>query len=180
MKSILHTLKGMKLGGNTIKELMDTDEYHQGESNECKANAYLQHKGRPTRLKSTQDQEYDEDDDPYCQGLEESTYDSDQECQEHDDRYGNQDIPQEDEDDHGYQDHDDDRQESDQDDQQESETYNDTDLQESDQEEGETYDQDDQSDEHYNPTSAEHHSYISWISTEDVEDHEGRQSPQRY
>ena len=64
MKSILHTLKGMKIGGNTIKELMDTEEYHQGESNECKANAYLQNKGRPTRLKSTQDQEYDEEDDP--------------------------------------------------------------------------------------------------------------------
>jgi len=104
MKSILHTHKGMKIGGNTIKELMDTEEYHQGERNECNANTYLQHKGRPTRLTSTQDQEYDEDDDPYWQGLEESTYDSDQECQEHDDRYGNQDIPQEDEDDHGYQD----------------------------------------------------------------------------
>ena len=129
-------------------------------------------KGRPTRLKSTQDQEYDEDDDPYCQGLEESTYDSDQECQEHDDRYGNQDIPQEDEDDHGYQDHDDD--------QQESETYNDTDRQESDQEEGETYDQDDPSDEHHSPTKAERQSYTSWIATEDVEDHEGRQSPQEY
>ena len=135
-------------------------------------NAYLQNKGRPTRLKSTQDQEYDEEDDPYCQGLEESTYDSDQECQEHDDRYGNQDIPQEDEDDHGYQDHDDD--------QQESETYNDAYQQESDQEEGETYDQDDPSDEHHSPTKAGRQSYTSWITTEDVEDHEGRQSPQEY
>ena len=132
MKSILHTLTGMKIGGNTIKELMDTEEYHQGESNEYNANTYLQHKGRPTRLTSTKDQEYDEDDNPYCQGLEESTYDSDQECQENDDRYGNQDIPQEDEDDYGYQDQDN-WQESDQDDQQESETYND-DRQESDQE----------------------------------------------
>jgi len=35
IKSILHTLQGMKIGGNTIKELMD-DEYHQGKSNECK------------------------------------------------------------------------------------------------------------------------------------------------
>ena len=170
MRSILNTLKGMKIGGNTIKELMDTEEYHQGENNECNVNAYLQNKGRPTRLKSTQDQEYDEEDDPYCQGLEESTYDSDQECQEHDDLHGNQDIPQEDEDDHGYQDHDDD--------QQESETYNDTDAQDSDQEEGETDYQDDQSDEYHNPTKAERHSHTSWIVMEDVEDHEGRQSPQ--
>jgi hypothetical protein len=72
MKSIVHTLKGMEIGGNTIKELMDTEEYHQGEINECNENAYLQHKGRPTRLESTQDQEYDEEDDPYCQGLKES------------------------------------------------------------------------------------------------------------
>ena len=136
-------------------------------------NAYLQNKGRPTRLKSTQDQEYDEDDDPYCQGLEESTYDSDQECQEHDDRYGNQDIPQEDEDDHGYQDQDDrqetdedDRQESDQDDQQESETYNEIDQQESDQEEGDTYDQDDQSDEYHRRMKTERHSHTSWIPME--------------
>jgi len=107
MKSILYTLKDMKIGGNTIKELMDTEEYHQGENNEYNADAYLQHKGRPTRHTSTKDQECDEDDDPYCQGLEESTYDSDQECQEHDDQYGNQDIPQDDEDDQGYQDHDD-------------------------------------------------------------------------
>jgi hypothetical protein len=85
MKSILYTLKDMKIGGNTIKELMDTEEYHQGENNEYNADAYLQHKGRPTRHTSTKDQECDKDDDPYCQGLEESTYDSDQECQEHDD-----------------------------------------------------------------------------------------------
>ncbi len=85
MKSILYTLKDMKIGGNTIKELMDTEEYHQGENNEYNADAYLQHKGRPTRHTSTKDQGCDKDDDPYCQGLEESTYDSDQECQEHDD-----------------------------------------------------------------------------------------------
>jgi hypothetical protein len=185
MKSILYTLKGMKIGGNTIKELMDTEEYHQGESNECNENAYLQHKGRPTRLESTQDQEYDEEDDPYCQDLEESTYDSDQECQEHDDRYGNQDIPQEDEDDHGYQDHDDrqgsdkDDRQDDQSDQQESETYNDAYQQESDQEEGETYDQDDPSDDQHSPMKVAN-KYTSWLAMESVEDHEGRQSPQGY
>ena len=175
----------MKIGGNTIKELMDTEEYHQGESNECNENAYLQHKGRPTRLESTQDQEYDEEDDPYCQGLEESTYDNDQECQEHDDQCGNQDIPQEDEDDHGYQDYDDrqgsdnDDRQDDQSDQQESETYNYAYQHESDQEESETDDQDDPSDEQHSPMKAAR-KYTSWLAMEDVEDHNGRQSPQGY
>ena len=90
MKSTLNTLKGMKLGGDKIKELMNTDKYHQGERMSCKENAYLQRRGRITSPQSTQDQEYDEDDDPYCQGFEkeESTYDSDQDCQEHDDQHG--------------------------------------------------------------------------------------------
>jgi len=90
-------------GSKKLKELMDTDKYHQGESKTCETNSCLLYKGKSTSPQSTQDQEYDEDDDPYCQGFEkeESTYDSDQDFQEHDDQHAIQDIPQEDEDDHG-------------------------------------------------------------------------------
>jgi hypothetical protein len=31
MRSILHTLQGMPIGGSRIKELMNTGNYHQGE-----------------------------------------------------------------------------------------------------------------------------------------------------
>ena len=69
MRSILHTLQGMTIGGIRIKELMDTDKYHQGERMKSKEHAYvrkqprdLQHRGRVTSPQSTQDredQEYD-------------------------------------------------------------------------------------------------------------------------
>jgi hypothetical protein len=44
---------------------MNTDKHHQGESKKCREKAYLQHRGRSTSPKSTQDrddQEYDEGD----------------------------------------------------------------------------------------------------------------------
>jgi len=65
MRSILHTLQGVTTGGSRIKELMNTDKHHQGESKKCREKAYLQHRGRSTSPKSTQDrddQEYDEGD----------------------------------------------------------------------------------------------------------------------
>ena len=40
MRSILHTLQGMTIGGDRIKELMDIDKYHQGERMKSKEHAY--------------------------------------------------------------------------------------------------------------------------------------------
>ena len=109
MRSILQTLQGMIIGGSRIKELMNTDKYHQGERMECKTKAYLLNRGRSTRPQSTQDrddQEYEEGDQSY-EKSQRSTYDYDQDCQEHDTEDGSQDILQdEDEDDYDYQEHD--------------------------------------------------------------------------
>ena len=97
MRSILHTLQGMTIGGDRIKELIDTNKYHQGERMKSKEHAYarkqprdLQHRGRVTSPQSTQDredQEYEEGDQSYEEG-QRSTYDYDQDCQEHDDQDG--------------------------------------------------------------------------------------------
>ena len=46
MKSILHTLQGMTIGGIRIKELMDTDKYHQGETKKSKEHAYARKQPR--------------------------------------------------------------------------------------------------------------------------------------
>ena len=87
MRSILHTLQGMTVGGDRIKELMDTDKYHQGGSMKSKEHVYarkqprdLQHRGRVTGPQFTQDredQEYEEEDQIY-EGDQRSTYDYDQ------------------------------------------------------------------------------------------------------
>ena len=168
MRSILHTLQGMTIGGNRIKDLMDNDKQHQGEKIKSKENASartqprnLQFRGRvpePHTTRDREDQEYEEGDHLGSeQAGQRPTYDYDQDYQEHDE---SQNIPQnEEEDDDGYQDnndegdnpyHQDDQQESDQerfynqDDQQESDqegSYNQDAQQESDQEE--SYDQDD-------------------------------------
>ncbi len=108
MRSILHTLKGLSIRGSRIKELMFTDNYHQGEKMECKAKTYLQNSGRLTSPQSTQDcedQESEEGDQSY-EDSQRSTYDSDQDCQQHDAEDGSQDILQ-DEDEYDYQGHED-------------------------------------------------------------------------
>ena len=68
MRSTLHTLQGMTIGGNRIKKLMDTDRYHQGERIKSKESASartqprnLQSRGRVPNPQTTQDQEYEED-----------------------------------------------------------------------------------------------------------------------
>jgi hypothetical protein len=93
MRSTLHTLQGMTIGGNRIKNLMDTDRYHQGERSKSKENApariqprNLQVRGRVPEPQTTQDQEdqeYEEEDQGY-QDLR-STYDYNRDCQGHDD-----------------------------------------------------------------------------------------------
>ena len=75
MRSILHTLQGTTVGGDRIKEVMDTDKYHQVGSMKSKEHAYarkqprdLRHRGRVTSPQSTQDredQEYEEGDQSY-------------------------------------------------------------------------------------------------------------------
>jgi hypothetical protein len=104
MRSILHTLQGLSIGGSRIKELMLTDKYHQGEKMECKAKTYLQNSGRSTSPQSTQDCEDQESEegDQSNEDSQRSTYDSDQDCQQH----GSQDILQ-DEDEYDYQGHED-------------------------------------------------------------------------
>ena len=90
MRSTLHTLQGMTIGGNRIKKLMDTDRYHQGERIKSKESASartqprnLQSRGRVPNPQTTQDQEYEERD----QGYEDrrSTYDYDQGYEEQED-----------------------------------------------------------------------------------------------
>ncbi len=96
MRSILHTLQGLSIGGSRMKELMHTDKYHQGEKMECKSKTYLQNSGRSTSPQSIQDrddQEYEEGDQNY-EDRQLSTYDSDQDSQEHDTEDGSQDIHQ--------------------------------------------------------------------------------------
>ena len=135
----------MTIGGDRFKEVMDTDKYHQGERMKSKEHAYarepsrdLQRRGRVTnpsllKIEKTKNMKREikatkrDNDQPMtmikiCQVHD----DQDQDCQEHDDQDGSQDIPQDDdeEDDHDYQDNDDegddpyhqDRQESDQED----------------------------------------------------------------
>ena len=97
MRSILHTLQGMTIGGDRIKELVDTDKYHQGERMKNKEHAYvrkqprdLQNRGRVTIPRSTQDREDQEYEGGYQSYQEDqrSTYDYDQDYQEHDDQDG--------------------------------------------------------------------------------------------
>ncbi len=67
MRTTLHTLQGMTIGGNRIKKLMDTDRYHQGERIKSKESASarpqprnLQSRGRVPNPQTTQDLEYEE------------------------------------------------------------------------------------------------------------------------
>jgi hypothetical protein len=62
MRTTLHTLQGMTIGGNRIKKLMDTDRYHQGERIKSKESASarpqprnLQSRGRVPNPQTTQD-----------------------------------------------------------------------------------------------------------------------------
>ena len=68
MRTTLHTLQGMTIGGNRIKKLMDTDRYHQGERIKSKESASarpqprnLQSRGRVPNPQTTQDLGYEED-----------------------------------------------------------------------------------------------------------------------
>jgi hypothetical protein len=112
MRSTLHTLRGMTIGGNRIKNLMDTDSNRQGERIKSKESASartqtrnLQFRGRVPEPQTTQDredQEYEEEDQSYQN--QRSTYDYDRDCQEHEDyQDGSHQEPQDEEDyDHGY------------------------------------------------------------------------------
>jgi len=115
MKSILRTLQGMTIGGNTMETLMNTEVHHQGETkypNRKNTPEHTQVQGIPKRGREDENHRKNEEDSEYYETNQDGQQDQDND-QEHDreeddgqDDHDNEYEPQDEGEDDGQDDYD--------------------------------------------------------------------------